>query len=558
MLGFCLIASLTIIIGSVGVITLRTMDNNYSSAIITHGIPLFTMAQGISSLQNTIADMRDASIFHNDTEVLREIDASARVDLQMFESKMAEYRETTTSMPEVLALFDSAMKIYHDNYKPALFEMLEMSRTGYNETRAFEIINSSRVLADDIVIILNQTMDVKVGLLEQAYSYNSALSDRMFAIILISIIIASILALFLSFYISGLISKPLNTLSVFMMKAGSTGDITLKPEDAEIIRKLAQVNDEIGQSIRGSAAFIDHVTHIAQELEIVEKGDLSHEIKPLSDSDTMGHSLKNMLHNLNTMFTKIQASTEQVSTGSKQISDGAQYLAQGSTEQAASIEQVLGSITEIAERTKVNAETAEKTSKLSDAIKNNAEKGSRQMDEMITAVKEINDASQSISNIIKTIDDIAFQTNILALNAAVEAARAGEHGKGFAVVAEEVRNLASKSAEAAKDTGIMIQNSIDKAGLGSRIAGETAASLEEIMRGINESTIMISEIAESSEEQSVGIAQINTAIDQVSQVVQQNSATAEQNAAASQEMSGECDVLQQLTAEFKLSSSSRF
>ena len=237
--------------------------------------------------------------------------------------------------------------------------------------------------------------------------------------------------------------------------------------------------------------------------------------------------------------------------GSKQIADGAQSLAQGSTEQAAAIEELSGSIVEIAERTKINAAITDKTSKLSATIKEKAEKGSRQMDEMITAVKEINEASHSISKIIKTIDDIAFQTNILALNAAVEAARAGQHGKGFAVVAEEVRNLASKSAEAAKDTGNMIQNTMDKAELGFRIAGETAASLGEIVSGINESSQLIAEIANTSEQQSLGIVQINVGIDQVAHVVQQNSATAEQSAATSEEMSGQSDILLQLIAQFQ-------
>ena len=177
------------------------------------------------------------------------------------------------------------------------------------------------------------------------------------------------------------------------------------------------------------------------------------------------------------------------------------------------------------------------------------------MDEMINAVKEINEASHSIGNIIKTIDDIAFQTNILALNAAVEAARAGQHGKGFAVVAEEVRNLASKSADAARDTSDMIQDTIQKAELGSRIAGETAVSLKEIAGGINNSNQLVAEIAKASEEQSLGVSQINTGIDQVSLVIQQNSATAQESAAASQEMSGQSDMLQQLASQYKLKES---
>jgi len=310
--------------------------------------------------------------------------------------------------------------------------------------------------------------------------------------------------------------------------------------------------DEIGQAISGSAGFVMHVTMIADELESVANGDLSIRVKTLSDEDRMGKSVKQMVENLNNMFNEINISSGQVSSGARQVAEGAQALAQGATEQAASIEELSSSIAEIAERTKENAATAEKTSQLSVEIRGNAEKGSRQMDEMITAVGEISNASRNISKIIKTIDDIAFQTNILALNAAVEAARAGQHGKGFAVVAEEVRNLASKSAEAAKDTGNMIQNSMEKAELGVHIAGETAASLYEIVTGISESNHLVAEIARASEEQSLNLSQINAGIDQVAQVVQQNSATAEESAAASEEMSGQSDALQQLISQFKL------
>ena len=366
----------------------------------------------------------------------------------------------------------------------------------------------------------------------------------------LAVMIVSTLIIFLM--IKKLISKPLQPLVHFMKKAGETGDISLSSEDVATIGKFAKSKDEIGQTIGSCASFVMHVTNISKLLERIAGRDLTCDVDTLSDKDVLGLSLLRMVSNLNEMFADINVSTNQTASGSKQIAEGAQSLAQGSTEQAASIEELSSAISEIANTIKENAELAGRAAALTDNIKSSAEKSSYQMDEMINAVKDIDKASNDISKIIKVIDDIAFQTNILALNAAVEAARAGQHGKGFAVVAEEVRNLAAKSAEAAKETGTMIQDSMAKAKLGSQIAGETADSLTEIVSGINENATIADEIAKASEQQSQSIVQINTGIDQVAQVIQLNSATAEQSAAASEEMSGQTAVLEQLISQFKI------
>jgi methyl-accepting chemotaxis protein len=312
--------------------------------------------------------------------------------------------------------------------------------------------------------------------------------------------------------------------------------------------------DEVGVLAQ---SFKEMVNAIQKQVDIAERladGDLTVDARPRSNEDAMGVALERMVDSLNQMFAQINDSTVQVSTGARQIANSSQSLAQGATEQASVVERLSGAIGEMAEKTKANAVMAEKAATLANTIRQNAEKGSNQMDRMTKAVKEINDASQSINKVIKVIDDIAFQTNILALNAAVEAARAGQHGKGFAVVADEVRNLAAKSAEAAKDTGALISNSMEKAELGARIAEETAASLGEIVSGIDSSSQIVQKIAEASKEQDSAITEVNRGIDQVAQVVQQNSATAEESAAASEEMSGQSDLLQGLVSQFELKS----
>ena len=400
--------------------------------------------------------------------------------------------------------------------------------------------------------------DEVIGMLFSGVNIDETLAQEksMMNMVLLTGIVCGVLAILLVFIFNIIsVSRPLKKTGAFAERI-KNGDLGISTASSASIG--IRSSDEVGVMAKtleqAYSQLQGYVGEIKDRMSGLADGDLASEstFEFHGDFVLIKDSINDIIHKLNHIMTEVNVSSSQVSTGAKQVADGSQSLAQGSTEQAASIEELSSSIAEIADKTKANTEMAHNAAELADTIKANAEMGSRQMDEMINAVKDINQASQNISKVIKVIDDIAFQTNILALNAAVEAARAGQHGKGFAVVAEEVRNLASKSAEAAKDTGAMIQDSMEKAELGSRIAGDTAASLNEIVSGIKESTRLMTEISRLSDEQSMGISQINIGIDQVANVVQQNSATAEESAAASEEMSSQSDMLQRLISQFKL------
>jgi methyl-accepting chemotaxis protein len=311
---------------------------------------------------------------------------------------------------------------------------------------------------------------------------------------------------------------------------------------------LSSAINNTEDSLKGIVGEIDYI------IGEISKGNLALENSKDFDGNFKGISisLNTIIESLNTVLLEINNAAEQVFTGAGQVSDGSQALSQGATEQASAIEQLTSSITEVAAQTKENAVNANEAKELALNVKENAEEGNRHMSEMLKSMGEINESSANISKIIKVIDEIAFQTNILALNAAVEAARAGQHGKGFAVVAEEVRNLAARSANAAKETTDLIEGSIKKAEKGTEIANNTAKALDEIVSGVSKAATLVAEIAASSNEQAIGISQINVGIDQVSQVVQTNSATAEESAAASEELSSQSELLKQMVSAFKL------
>lgn len=284
------------------------------------------------------------------------------------------------------------------------------------------------------------------------------------------------------------------------------------------------------------------------------KGDLTvaSDVEYAGDYRELKESMQYILSAFNETLGQINQVADQVSSGSGQVSSGAQMLAQGAAEQASSIEELSAAINEIAEKITVNAEYAANASRSVHDVGSEISKSNRQMQDMIAAMSQINLSSGQIRKIIKTIEDIAFQTNILALNAAVEAARAGTAGKGFSVVADEVRNLASKSADAAKNTTALIENSMRQVENGTKIANETAVSLQKVVESTTTVFETVEKISSATKQQAESIGQVTQGIEQISGVVQTNSATAEESAAESEELSGQAEFLKQLTGRFRL------
>ena len=343
------------------------------------------------------------------------------------------------------------------------------------------------------------------------------------------------------------ISRPIISAVNQLDWVATRGDISKDVSQADLQR-----GDEIGKlalSIQNLIGFQRKEQTAAGQMA---DGNWTVDIPLRSEQDTMGKALQTLVEKINQTLLQVRTAVDEVSSGTSQIADASQSLSQGATETAASLEEISASATQIGQQAKHNAETATQANALASSAKTAAETGSHRMQGLNSSMAAITESSAQIAKIIKTIDDIAFQTNILALNAAVEAARAGRHGKGFAVVAEEVRSLAARSAKAARETADLIEGSKSRVDEGNRMARETAEALAEIVDGIVKVGDLVGEMAAASNEQAQGIAQISQGLGQIDQVTQQNTATAEETAAAAEELSGQADELRSLTNQFKL------
>ena len=327
-------------------------------------------------------------------------------------------------------------------------------------------------------------------------------------------------------------------------QAIAAGDLTQKiPVDKQ---------DAIGELATAFNEMTNSLTVMAAAADSIAAGDLSVNVAPQSEKDVLGNAFATMTDKLSELVAQVRSSADSIYTASNEVSIGTDDLSQRTEEQASSLEETASSMEEMTSTVKQNADNARQANQLAAQAREVAEKGGAVVSSAVSSMEEINKASKRIADIISVIDEIAFQTNLLALNAAVEAARVGEQGRGFAVVAAEVRNLAGRSATAAKEIKALVADSVQKVQEGSALVNQSGQQLDEIVSSVKKVADIISEISAASQEQSVGIEQVNKAITQMDQITQQNAALVEETAAASQAMTGQSKDLQGLVSQFNL------
>ncbi len=558
MLSFLLVAVLSCVSGIVASIGMSYVDSGYSNALLNFGFAQGDIGQAMLQIAQGQADTVKIVSYTEQDDINKAIQDIS--DCQSKYMKLVETVRETLSDENAQKIF-SKIESLTDQYIALRDELIELGNTTDAEIShqtQLRLESELDPLYQEFYGTWQELAEYKSTKGDGESDHMSALSQTLLFVSITLCIVGVGIAAVLGVILSRSISRPIRE-SAQRLIAFSKGDLQSPVPQATSNDETKELIDATGETIGKLNRVISDIGYLLGEMGHgnfdVDTKDADAYVGDLSAVLTSLHDVNNAV---NDALLQVDTAVEQVNAGGEQVSNGAQALAQGATEQASSVQELAATIDTISHQVNTTAEHA-KTAEAENRRSGEAlDTCSTHMNELVAAMRSIDDKSKEIGNVIKTIEDIAFQTNILALNAAVEAARAGAAGKGFAVVADEVRNLATKSQEAAKSTTALIDETVKAVSEGTRLSGETDEALKLVVASSQKVLDAVTLISSATSEEANAIAQVSTGIDQISSVVQTNSATAEESAAASEELSGQANLLHELVGKFRLHKDSHF
>lgn len=545
-LTFLIVVLFSGLAGMIGIMLIRTVNREYKIELEDFGFAqgdIGSLGQAFQAHRATVLYIIYSDSQEETTKQKEALDNQVNAINQKMQQ--VQTRMKTASEMELFSQLTEKLKAY-DEIRSHTIELAEKSQ---QESMAYFRSYAAPLaaeIADDINTILEDKSNAGNIKSAELSAQTSIFVAVMGVIILVSIAVSVIIATF----ITRGITRPINELKDVADRMAQ-GDLKCRLEFSSE-DELGHLADSMRTMMKRISYYMDYISATTSRMAHGDF-DIPHDSMEFKgEFRSVQISIQDLTESLNNVMARITQSSDQVASGAEQVAGSAQALSQGATEQASSIEELAATINDISNNINQNAENAKETNNQVSNTSTELEFGKTRMENLTEAMDAISDASAEIGKVIKTIEDIAFQTNILALNAAVEAARAGEAGKGFAVVADEVRNLANKSQEASKNTAVLIERALASIESGNHIARETAESMDRIVQSSGMVAELVYQISAASEDQAYAVAQVTQGIDQISSVVQTNSATSEESAAASQEMAGQAQMLKHLMEQFKL------